>query len=281
MRRYLASAVMVVLVGLCSDGQGVAAQDKPLQPAEKDVLGDWTGVLSADGTQLHVVLHVMKGQGEQLAATLDSMDQGANGIPVSVISVKDGKLSMAVAAVQGTYEGLINKDATEIKGTWTQLQPLELTFTRVAKKQDVGATAAKKNEDDGRKPGTEADKADALPSDIAGAWIGTIDAGEIKLRVVFHITNTSDGLKASLDSLDQGVKGVPVTGVTRDGTSLKIELKKIDGVYEGQISKDKGTIEGTWTQRGTRRPLVLTRTKDAAALEPSREDRTAWRLSGD
>jgi hypothetical protein len=281
MRRCLASAVMVVSVGLCFDGPSVAAQDKPLQPAEKDVLGDWTGVLSADGTQLHVVLHVMKGEGEQLAATLDSVDQGANGIPVSVISVKDGKLSMAVAAVQGTYEGLINKDATEIKGTWTQLQPLELTFTRAAKKQDVGATAANKNEDDGRKPGTEADKADRVPSDIAGAWMGTIDAGEIKLRVVFHITNTSEGLKASLDSLDQGIKGVPVTAVTRDGTSLKIELKKIDGVYEGQISKDKGTIEGTWTQRGTRRPLVLTRTKDAAAREPSREDRTAWRLSGD
>jgi hypothetical protein len=281
MRRYLAWAVMVVLAGLCFGGRGVAAQDKPQQPAEKDVVGDWTGVLSADGTQLHLVLHVMKGEGEQLAATLDSVDQGANGIPVSVISVKDGKLSMAVAAVQGTYEGMINKDATVIKGTWTQLRPLELTFTRAAKTQDVGGTAAKKNEDVGRKPGTAAEKLDEVPSDIVGAWMGTIDAGEIKLRVVFHITNTSDGLKASMDSLDQGIKGVPVTAVTRDGASLKIELKKIDGVYEGQISKDKGTIDGTWTQRGARRPLVLTRTKDAAVLEPNREDRNASRLSGD
>jgi hypothetical protein len=281
MRRYLAWTVMVVSAGLCFDGRGVAAQEKPQQPAEQEVVGDWTGVLSADGTQLHVVLHVMKGEGEQLAATLDSVDQGANGIPVSVISVKDSKLSMAVAAVQGTYEGMINKDATEIKGTWTQLQPLELTFTRAAKTQDVDATAVNKNGDARRKPGIAAKKVEEVPSDIAGAWMGTIDAGENKLRVVFHITNTSDGLNASMDSLDQGIKGVPVTTVTRDGASLKIELKKIDGVYEGQISKDKETIEGTWTQRGARRPLVLTRTKDAAVLEPNREDRNAWRLSGD
>lgn len=267
MRRYLAWAVMVVSAGLYFGGPCVAAQEKPQQPAEKDVAGDWTGVLSAEGTQLHLVLHVRKGDGEQLAATLDSVDQGANGIPVSVISVKDGKLSMAVAAVQGTYEGMINKDATEIKGTWTQLRPLELTFTRAKKEPHLDATTAK--------------KADEVPSDIAGAWMGTIDAGESKLRVVFHITNTSDGLKASMDSLDQGIKGVPVTAVTRDGTSLRIELKQIDAVYEGQISKDKGTIEGTWTQRGAHRPLVLTRTKDAAVLEPNREDWNAWRLSGD
>ena len=110
----------------------------------------------------------------------------------------------------------------------------------------------------------------AKPSDIDGAWMGTLDAGVMKLRVVFHITNTEDGLTATMDSPDQNAKGLPVTSVTRDGTSLKLEMKQIAGGFEGKISNDLTSIEGTWTQRGNALPLVLKRVKDAAELERPR-----------
>ncbi|MGC2765817.1 MAG: hypothetical protein WB607_09955 [Candidatus Acidiferrum sp.] len=273
MMRVVAMLGLVGLVGVCW-GPSTAAQGKAHEGATKEIVGDWTGLLSAGGSQLHLVLHVTKSQDGELGATLDSVDQGANGIPVSAIAVKDGKLSMTVAAVGGTYEGVINKDVTEIQGTWTQMQALELTFTRVKKTQaagkDDGATAAKKPQDAGSKPGATTGQSHVAPSDIDGAWMGTIEAGAMKLRVVFHITNTADGLKATMDSLDQGAKGIPVTSVKREGTSLKIEMKQIDGVYDGNISTDNATIEGTWTQRGASRPLVLTRVKEAAALELKR-----------
>jgi uncharacterized protein len=270
---------LVGWAGVCG-AQSAAAQSKT---TEKDVVGDWKGVLSADGAQLHLVLHVRKAQEDQLAATLDSVDQGAFAIPVNVISVKDGTLSMAVAAVQGTYEGTINKDATEIKGTWTQLRPLDLTWVRVTKKEDAGpkpsTAGAQKPQENGAPgknqstnteiPGKEATTVTA--AEIEGAWMGTIEVGgAIKLRVVFHIANSPDGLKASMDSLDQGAKGIPVTSVTLHGAALKIEMKQIDGAYEGKVSADKVTIEGTWTQRGMSRPLVLTRAKDAAVWELKR-----------
>jgi uncharacterized protein len=213
------------------------------------IAGDWKGALNANGTQLHLVLHVTKKEDGTLNATLDSVDQGANGIPVSAIAVKDGKLNMTVDAVRGTYEGTVNADGTEIKGTWTQGRALELNFTRVG--------AATKSEK-------------VAPSDIDGAWKGTLDAGTVKLRLIFHITNAADGLKATMDSLDQGAKGVPMTSVTRDDTSLKMELKPIDGKFEGRISEDRTTITGTWTQHGDGRPLVLTRTKDTATMELKR-----------
>jgi len=69
-------------------------------------------------------------QGGGLTATLDSVDQGANDIPVSTISLKDSKLSLTVNDIHGTYEGNVNKEATEITGTWLQGQPLELNFKR-------------------------------------------------------------------------------------------------------------------------------------------------------
>lgn len=264
--------------GICGE-RSAAAQSKP---AEKDVVGDWKGVLSADGAQLHLVLHVTQKQEDQLAATLDSVDQGAYAIPVNVISVKDGTLSMAVAAVQGTYEGTINKDATEIKGTWTQLRPLDLTWVRAAKKEDAGpkpsVTGAQPQESGG--PGGKArengngnagqkpEVTTVTAAELEGAWMGTIEvAASTKLRVVFHITKSPDGFTATMDSLDQGAKGIPVTSVALHGATLKIEMKQIDGVYEGKVSADKVTIEGTWTQRGMSRPLVLTRAKDQASWE--------------
>jgi fermentation-respiration switch protein FrsA (DUF1100 family) len=217
----------------------------------QDVVGDWHGTLNPPGAELRLVLHITKGDGGELKATLDSVDQGVNGIPVSAITVKDSQLSLTVEAVHGTYEGKVNSAATEIEGTWSQGQPLPLLFKR-------GALPAKP----APKP--------AKPSDIDGAWMGTLDTGTMKLRVVFHITNTEDGLTATMDSVDQNVKGLPVTSVTRDGASLKMELKQIGGGFEGKIATDLTTIEGNWTQGGGTLPLVLKRVKDAAELERRR-----------
>ena len=107
----------------------------------------------------------------------------------------------------------------------------------------------------------------AQPTDIDGSWMGTVDIGTAKLRAVFHITNTEDGLIATLDSPDQGAKGIPVAIVTRNAASLKMEVKPIGGTFEGKIDKEITTIDGTWTQMGQSYPLVLKRVKDTS--EPS------------
>ena len=217
----------------------------------QDIAGDWQGTLSAGGAELRLVLHLTKAADGSLKATLDSVDQGANGIPVNSVTLKDSKLSLDVAAVHGTYEGTVAADAKTISGTWTQGQALPLEFKR--------ATAPIKTE---HKP--------AKPSDIDGTWMGSLDTGAVKLRVVFHIVNTEDGLTATMDSPDQGAKGLPTSSVTRDGASLKIEAKGIGGVFEGKIAADLSSIDGKWTQMGNTMPLVLKRVKDQSELELKR-----------
>ncbi len=218
----------------------------------QDIAGDWQGTLSVGPAELHLVLHITKGPDGALKATLDSVDQGANGILVSSITLKDSKLNLGIDAVHGTYEGTVSPDAKTISGTWTQAQGLPLEFKRA-----VPAPA-------------KAEAKLAKPSDIDGAWLGTLDMGSIKLRVVFHIVNTADGLTATLDSLDQGLKGLATSSVTRDGVSLKIEASKINGAFEGKIAPDLSSIDGTWSQGGGSKPLVLKPIKDEAALEPKR-----------
>jgi len=215
----------------------------------QDITGDWNGTLHANGTELRLVLHISKNSDGSLKATLDSVDQGANGIPVSSATLKDSKLSLNVQAVQGTYEGKVNADASEISGTWTQGMPLDLNFHR-------GGIA--------RKPAPKP----AQPSDIDGDWLGTLDSGMGKLRLVLHITNTDQGLTATMDSVDQGATGLPVTTITRTESSLKLQLKTIGGAYDGTISKDLSALDGTWSQAGKSFPLAFKRVKNASELGP-------------
>jgi len=219
--------------------------------AQAPIIGDWQGTLNTGAGELRLVLHISKTQDGGLKATLDSVDQAANGIPVTAISLNDSTLKLAVDAVHGTYEGSVSKDATEIRGTWSQGQSLDLNFRRM--------TAPLQTE---HKP--------APPSDIDGAWMGTLDLGGAKLRLVFHFTNTADGLTATMDSPDQNQIGLRVTVVTRNGTSLKLEMKQISGVFEGKISEDHLSMAGTWSQRGNSFPLVLKLVKDKATLERRR-----------
>jgi len=215
----------------------------------QDITGDWNGALSVNGAELRLVLHITKNPDGTLKSTLDSVDQNATGIPVTSTTLKDFALSLKVDAVNGTYEGKVSADAKEIAGTWTQGAGLPLTFHR-------GAIAAK--------PAPKPDK----PSDIDGEWLGTLDTGMGKLRLVLHIRNTDQGLTATMDSLDQGANGIPVTSIARNGSSLKFEMKGIGGAYEGTIGADLAGFTGTWTQVGKSWPLEFKHVKSAAEIAP-------------
>lgn len=93
-------------------------------------------------------------------------------------------------------------------------------------------------------------KPDVKPA-LAGVWQGIIKVQSIELRVVLHITANGDGFKATLDSPDQGAKGIPVDCVTLEGESVKLELKGIKASFEGKFANDGQTIQGKWTQAGT------------------------------
>ena len=210
----------------------------------QDVTGDWHGTLNVNGAELRLLLHISKNYDGSLKATLDSIDQNANGIPVTSAALRGSTLSLKVDAVQGSYQGKVNAAGSEISGAWTQGTPLELTFHRGG----IPAQAA-----------TEP----AKPSDIDGDWLGTIDTGMGKLRLVLHIRNTDQGLAATLDSPDQNANGLPVTGIIRSGMSLRFEMKEIGGAYEGNMSSDLETFTGTWTQHGNSLPLAFKRVKRA------------------
>ncbi|MGD0858566.1 MAG: alpha/beta fold hydrolase [Terracidiphilus sp.] len=210
----------------------------PIFRAQAQIAGDWEGTLSAGGVQLRTVLHISAAKDGTLTATMDSVDQGADGIPVSAVTLKDSKLTLILETIHGRYEGTVNKDATEIDGTWSQGTPLALNLKRAA-----------------------------APSDIDGKWLGTLDAGAVKLRLVLRIFNASDGLAASLQSPDQGPGWIPATSIKRAGSSLNFTIDSLGVVFDGKIGADLNSIDGTFTQMGNPLPLALKRIKDQAELQ--------------
>lgn len=225
-----------------------SAQESPIASADQKVsgiAGDWQGTLEAGGQQLHLVLHIKQSADKTLQATMDSVDQGANGIAISKVSFQDGKFSFTSDAVHGTYDGKLNPAGTQIDGTWSQGQPLALTFKRAAQ-----------------------------PSSIDGSWMGTLNAGAAKLRLLFQITNTPEGLQATLNSLDQGGGAIPASSVKRDGAKLTIEMKSIDGSFSGTLDKELATIDGSWSQHGNSLPLTLKKTdaQEMKAAAPRPQD---------
>lgn len=128
---------MVCAVALaCSWAVRVEAGPEPVKAQQ--LVGTWQGTLANGmGGQIRVVLHLQKGEGEgALTATMDSPDQGATAIPVAKAAVQDGKLTLDVAAVKGSYEGTIDAAKAEITGTWRQSgQEIPLVLKKDAEKK--------------------------------------------------------------------------------------------------------------------------------------------------
>jgi len=96
-----------------------------------------------------------------------------------------------------------------------------------------------------------------------GTWQGAIKVPQApngELRIVLKISTTAaDKLAADFYSIDQRTPAIPATSITTSGNTLKMTIERVNGTYEGRMSADGKTINGTWTQQGNPAPLDLTR----------------------
>ena len=82
---------------------------------------------------------------------------------------------------------------------------------------------------------------------MTGNWQGTVQAGPQKMRIVFKIGVENDKPTATLYTIDRA--GPPIaTTITRDGSTVKMTIPAINGKFEGKLSGDGNSIEGTRTQ---------------------------------
>jgi pimeloyl-ACP methyl ester carboxylesterase len=192
--------------------------------------GTYSGTLQAGEAQLHLLLHLSKAANGSLRATLDSLEQGVFAIEASSVSFVNFNLKLELTSVGARFEGKVSPDHEIIDGNWSQgSASLPLKFRR-----ETGAVA--------RKPG------DAI-FPVEGLWQGAVETHGMRLRFQLHISHDTEGaLIAALDSLDQGVTGLPANHVTLKDPIFHFEIPSVAGVYEGALNATRNAITGKWSQ---------------------------------
>lgn len=197
--------------------------------------GDWQGSLALPGGKsLRLALHVTRDPHGTLAATLDSLDQGAMGLAAESVRVEGRHVVIVLKAPAAEFAGDLDQAGQVLNGQWRQGgAALPLVLHR--------GTAA----------------AEPRPE----LWTGKLSlAGGLELRVVLRVTRLASGLHAVLDSPDQGAKDIPVDSISEGGGVLTFASAKIDASYTGKLDATGTQAVGEFTQRSVKTPLTLAKT---------------------
>jgi RNA polymerase sigma factor (sigma-70 family) len=227
---------------------GVKAIQAARPAVAPDIQGAWQGILEAGGTgvgkgettRVRVVLKVSKTKGSY-RATADVIDSGRKDIEVTRLSYDYPTVRIQVAGIL-SYEGKVNAEGTEISGpiilrrtTTPDSVPERLKDTEYAPREG---------------------------SALQGYWKGTLDTGNVTLRLALDIAKQSgDVFTAHLASLDQYGNNDPIRAnvVRCTPPTLRLEWKWTGGVFEGRL--EQGRLSGTWRQGGASFPLAFERSQ--------------------
>jgi hypothetical protein len=105
-----------------------------LDPAlAAEVVGDWSGELNAGGQNLRLVFHIVAAADGSLSGTMDSPDQGQNGLGLSAVAFDGTTLRVDLTYAGAYFEGDLSPDGNAIAGSWNQgggAAPLTVTKQR-------------------------------------------------------------------------------------------------------------------------------------------------------
>jgi len=239
--------------------------ESELSDAAKAALrGSWVGDLdiAEANLTLAIVLRFEDNGAGEFVGFLDSPDQGANGIPITRISLEQGELELTIPQVVGEYTATLDGDGMD--GTFTQLgqgRPLAMTRGEYAPR------------------GVEV--AQEIIDQIEGSWVGQVsNAAGGSVTLVFRFETNADGaLLAYLDSPDQGATGIPMTELTLDDGRLSLVVPSAQASFTATVTDAEMT--GNWAQGNMSQPVTMTRGEYApavAALDLS--DAAMQRLAG-
>jgi pimeloyl-ACP methyl ester carboxylesterase len=197
--------------------------------------GDWQGSLAVPGGgSLRLALHVKRDAHGTLAATIDSLDQGAMGLAAKSVRVDGRHVAIVLAAPAADFVGDLDDAGQVLSGQWHQGgTTLPLVLHR-------GTLAAEP------------------PPEL---WVGKLAIpGGLELRIVLRVTRLASGLHAVLDSPDQGAMAIPIDSVTLEGGMLRFTSAKLDAGFAGKLDAAGAQAVGEFTQRGVKTPLTLAKT---------------------
>ena len=92
---------------------------------------------------------------------------------------------------------------------------------------------------------------------MVGSWIGKLSFGSRELSIGLNIKQQEGHVVCTLDSPDQGVKGIGCYKNLLTDKAIKVSVPAIGASYEAELVK--GNLVGTFSQGGLSLPLILKR----------------------
>jgi hypothetical protein len=237
-RMKLASCTLVLACLLCLPSARA-------QPAA-GVSGHWQGSIAAPGQDLAIEVDLAQNPKGEWIGSIDIPPQGLKGFPLSDIAVKGTAVTFAMK-VPGDpkFDGKLSSDGKAISGGFTQGEG-DVTFSLKRTGDAVIELPAKST---------------AIAKELEGLWEGALDANGNTLRLKLNLSNRPDGTATgTMISVDQGGGEIPITTITETGSNLKLEVKTIQGSYDGDLTD--GVLVGHWMQRGATFPLTFKRPQE-------------------
>jgi CubicO group peptidase (beta-lactamase class C family) len=107
----------------------------------------------------------------------------------------------------------------------------------------------------------------AGPPKLDGHWKGALKAGGRSLDLDLDFVAKDGGWTGDISIPAQGVKDLPLRGVTLEGDQVTFQLADVPGdpAFQGKFSADGGSLKGTFTQGGKSLELSLARAADPIA----------------
>lgn len=89
----------------------------PASPAvSKELEGDWEGSLQTPNRAFRMVVHFKNQPDKTVAATIDTPDSGAMGLPLNDVKQTGQKIEFGVRVAHASFEGTLNQEGTELTG---------------------------------------------------------------------------------------------------------------------------------------------------------------------
>ena len=193
----------------------------------------WFGTLDAKLRMFRFYVTITE-NGDSVAGSLISLDEGSAEFPLSDVSLSDKTLQFKLPVTKAEFIGARTEDGKIALGKWKQAgTEFDLEFREVEK----------------------------LPEDSPKAyWTGKLDAVIQKLDVAFREVDDSTVL---FDSITQRVGGF-VAEKSVDGTTVTFEVPMVRGTFTGTINDAGNEIVGKWKQGPSSLDLKLEKTEIVA-----------------
>ena len=222
MRRMIGwGRVLVASVAMAAFGGAASAQE---------AAGEWHGAIAGPTGDLRIEVTIKAKAGGGYEGALASPDQGPGSIAIEDVKVEGGALSFSIGSIHAGYAGRWDAGRKAWVGEWRQGAALPLVLT-AGKPEPLPVIA-----------GLDGDWAAAIPMSTGA-----------KIRLILHLRTSPDGTAVSLDSPDQLAYGVPIRTLKRDGRKVSFEIN--GSRFEGALSGDGRSIDGTWTGVAYQGPL--------------------------